>query len=36
MKKLLINGQAHEVDVTDDVPVLWVLRDVLGLTDVWV
>src|SRR6185295_6222537 len=32
MKKLWINGQAHEVDVTDEVPLLWVLRDVLGLT----
>jgi isoquinoline 1-oxidoreductase alpha subunit len=32
MKNLLINGQAREVDVTDDVPLLWVLRDVLGMT----
>ena len=30
--KLVINGQAHEVDVPDDMPLLWVLRDVLGLT----
>jgi isoquinoline 1-oxidoreductase alpha subunit len=30
--KLVINGQAHEVDVLDDMPLLWVLRDVLGLT----
>lgn len=29
---LLINGQRHEVDVTDDTPILWTLRDVLGMT----
>jgi len=27
-----INEAAHEVDVDDDTPLLWVLRDVLGLT----
>src|SRR6058998_3765435 len=27
-----VNGTAHSVDVDDDTPVLWVLRDVLGLT----
>ncbi len=32
MFNLLINGQAHQVDVPDDMPLLWVLRDVLGLT----
>jgi isoquinoline 1-oxidoreductase alpha subunit len=32
MFSLLINGQAHEVDVPADMPVLWVLRDVLGMT----
>ena len=32
MKNLLINGEVREVSVTDDVPLLWVLRDVLGLT----
>jgi isoquinoline 1-oxidoreductase alpha subunit len=32
MYTLLINGQAHEVDVPADMPVLWVLRDVLGMT----
>ncbi|MEA2739555.1 MAG: isoquinoline 1-oxidoreductase subunit alpha, partial [Acetobacteraceae bacterium] len=29
---LLINGQSHKVDVPDDMPLLWVLRDVLGMT----
>ncbi|WP_064710363.1 (2Fe-2S)-binding protein [Rhizobium bangladeshense] len=32
MKTLVINGQSHEVDVPDDMPLLWVLRDVLGMT----
>jgi isoquinoline 1-oxidoreductase subunit alpha len=32
MPNLLINGQAHQVDVPDDMPLLWVLRDVLGMT----
>ncbi|MEZ4336193.1 MAG: (2Fe-2S)-binding protein [Sandaracinaceae bacterium] len=27
-----VNGQAVEVEVAADVPLLWVLRDVLGLT----
>jgi isoquinoline 1-oxidoreductase alpha subunit len=27
-----INGQIRRVDVDDDTPLLWVLRDVLGLT----
>src|SRR5256885_3778659 len=27
-----VNGQTHNVDVDDDTPVLWVLRDVLGMT----
>ena len=30
--RLLINAQEHEVNVQNDTPVLWVLRDVLGLT----
>ena len=30
--KLLVNGKEHEVSVTDDMPLLWVLRDVLGMT----
>ncbi len=29
---LTINGTVHTVDVPDDMPLLWVLRDVLGLT----
>ncbi len=32
MQKLSINGQTHEVDVPDDMPLLWVLRDVLAMT----
>ncbi|HZX83683.1 MAG TPA: (2Fe-2S)-binding protein [Reyranella sp.] len=27
-----VNGTAREVDVDDDTPMLWVLRDVLGMT----
>lgn len=30
--KLLVNGTAHEVSAPDEMPLLWVLRDVLGLT----
>ncbi|MDA0705370.1 MAG: (2Fe-2S)-binding protein [Proteobacteria bacterium] len=30
--KLTINGTEHEVNVTDDIPLLWVLRDELGIT----
>ena len=29
---LRINGQTHQVDLPDDVPLLWVLRDDIGLT----
>lgn len=29
---LTINGTRHQVDVPPDMPLLWVLRDVLGLT----
>jgi isoquinoline 1-oxidoreductase subunit alpha len=32
MPRLTINGQPHEVDVDPDTPLLWVLRDTLGLT----
>jgi isoquinoline 1-oxidoreductase alpha subunit len=32
MITLSVNGQAHDVDVPADMPLLWVLRDVLGLT----
>ncbi len=31
MTRLLINGQVYEVDVDSDMPLLWVLRDALGL-----
>lgn len=30
--KLTVNGQVREVDVEPDMPLLWVLRDELGLT----
>jgi isoquinoline 1-oxidoreductase alpha subunit len=30
--KLTINGTEHDVDVSDDMPLLWVLRDELGIT----
>lgn len=30
--KLRVNGKESEVDVPDDVPLLWVLREELGLT----
>ncbi len=29
---LKINGKTHQVDLPDDVPLLWVLRDEVGLT----
>ena len=29
---LLINGQTHTLDVEPEMPLLWVLRDMLGLT----
>ncbi len=32
MISLTINGEAHEVDVQPEMPLLWVLRDELGLT----
>ena len=32
MTQLTINGQTHDVDVPPDMPLLWVLRDVVGLT----
>jgi isoquinoline 1-oxidoreductase alpha subunit len=31
-RTLTINGKARSVDVDDDTPLLWVLRDVLGMT----
>ena len=30
--KLVVNGQPHEVDAPADMPLLWVLRDIVGLT----
>ena len=30
--KLSVNGTEHEVDAPEDMPLLWVLRDLLGLT----
>ena len=32
MITLQINGSAHELDVPADMPLLWVLRDVVGMT----
>jgi isoquinoline 1-oxidoreductase subunit alpha len=32
MIHLKVNGQEHVLDVPDDMPLLWVLRDVVGLT----
>jgi isoquinoline 1-oxidoreductase alpha subunit len=32
MVTLQVNGQAQQVDVNPDVPLLWALRDVIGLT----
>ena len=32
MAKLTVNGQAREVDAPPDMPLLWVLRDLLKLT----
>ena len=31
MTRLTVNGQAHDVDVDSDTPLLWALRDTLGL-----
>jgi isoquinoline 1-oxidoreductase alpha subunit len=30
--RLTVNGQQHEIDVEPDMPLLWVLRDELGIT----
>jgi len=32
MLTLNINGESHALDVSEDMPLLWVLRDVVGLT----
>jgi isoquinoline 1-oxidoreductase subunit alpha len=31
-RSLVINGESKSLDVPDDMPLLWVLRDVLGMT----
>jgi isoquinoline 1-oxidoreductase alpha subunit len=30
--QIIVNGNQHEIDVEDDMPLLWVLRDELGIT----
>ena len=30
--QITVNGTDHEIDVEDDMPLLWVLRDVVGIT----
>ena len=32
MISLTVNGKRHDVDVPSDMPLLWVIRDTLGLT----
>jgi isoquinoline 1-oxidoreductase subunit alpha len=32
MVELMVNGKSHSVDVNPEMPLLWVLRDVIGLT----
>lgn len=32
MITLLVNGETHDVDVSPEMPLLWALRDVVGLT----
>jgi isoquinoline 1-oxidoreductase subunit alpha len=32
MVDLTVNGQKHQVDVDPDTPLLWVLRDTIGIT----
>ncbi|MGZ2258823.1 (2Fe-2S)-binding protein [Roseobacter sp. A03A-229] len=32
--KLTVNGTAHDVDLAGDMPLLWVLREALGVTSV--
>jgi isoquinoline 1-oxidoreductase subunit alpha len=32
VKTLTINGVAHDVDLPDEMPLLWAIRDVVGLT----
>ncbi|MCF3973520.1 (2Fe-2S)-binding protein [Paracoccus salsus] len=30
--QLIVNGASHDIDAEPDMPLLWVLRDILGLT----
>ncbi|MGB0410270.1 MAG: (2Fe-2S)-binding protein, partial [Pikeienuella sp.] len=30
--KLSINGTGHEIDAPEDMPLLWAIRDLVGLT----
>ena len=32
MVQLIVNGRAYELDVEPEMPLLWVLRDVIGMT----
>jgi isoquinoline 1-oxidoreductase alpha subunit len=32
MVSLTVNGKRHDVDVASDMPLLWVIRDTIGLT----
>ena len=32
MRRLKINGTVHEIDADDDMPLLWAVRDLVGLT----
>jgi len=32
MARLTVNGHEHDIDVDDDTPLLWALRDIIGLT----
>ena len=32
MIALIVNGTQHEIDVPDEMPLLWAIRDVLGMT----
>jgi aerobic-type carbon monoxide dehydrogenase small subunit (CoxS/CutS family) len=32
MIELIVNGKSHAIDVNPEMPLLWVLRDVIGLT----
>lgn len=30
--EVIVNGESHQIDAPPDMPLLWVLRDILGLT----